>query len=396
MTLPSTYFDVLVKRDPEMVMYVRKDIKSLQGTQQVPFGSTDDYSQYFEKYISSVTKKVIEYAQNQIYPMGVSSPMEAEKLVNQFYDSEDYKSFMYCKQADYLTLTNFELFGKKSFHISSNLVEHLSQTNLEVDSELLRMPFDSCLFVYGSKTAIRAFHAFDIHEEVIDYSTPISVFAHSRPAEGGEKKIVFACWHANHKHSYSFVKRELLIRKNWSITQILKTDWDDIYSYSETNEPEEVPISELVLGKKNGDAIFYEKGLMFFRILINTILYLSSNQPDIVTRFSPYLNLQNRLKSLKSKSKINKITKQLAQSSQLDYSEVGGNLSPIIVDKIPSFGSSSSQVFVGKFVKRFIVRGHWRNQPCGHNRSEKTLVWIKPYYKGPEMAELVNKPYLVK
>ena len=45
---------------------------------------------------------------------------------------------------------------------------------------------------------------------------------------------------------------------------------------------------------------------------------------------------------------------------------------------------------------RFIVRGHWRNQAYGEKHSLHKRTWIHPYYKGPELAEVINKPYLVK
>jgi hypothetical protein len=32
---------------------------------------------------------------------------------------------------------------------------------------------------------------------------------------------------------------------------------------------------------------------------------------------------------------------------------------------------------------RWIVRGHWRNQPYGPDRSLRRLTWIEPYWKGP-------------
>ncbi|MBI4918178.1 MAG: hypothetical protein HY825_20240 [Acidobacteria bacterium] len=35
---------------------------------------------------------------------------------------------------------------------------------------------------------------------------------------------------------------------------------------------------------------------------------------------------------------------------------------------------------------RWIVRGHWRNQPCGPGRMQRELIWICPYWKGPEGA----------
>jgi hypothetical protein len=46
--------------------------------------------------------------------------------------------------------------------------------------------------------------------------------------------------------------------------------------------------------------------------------------------------------------------------------------------------------------KRFIVRGHWRNQACGEKHLEHKRIWIQPYYKGPELAEVINKSYLVR
>lgn len=40
--------------------------------------------------------------------------------------------------------------------------------------------------------------------------------------------------------------------------------------------------------------------------------------------------------------------------------------------------------------KRFIVRGHWRNQACGLNRSEHKLRWIAPFVKGPDNGEFLT------
>lgn len=35
---------------------------------------------------------------------------------------------------------------------------------------------------------------------------------------------------------------------------------------------------------------------------------------------------------------------------------------------------------------RFIVRGHWRNQSCGRQHSERRMRWIQPFWKGPKDA----------
>lgn len=45
---------------------------------------------------------------------------------------------------------------------------------------------------------------------------------------------------------------------------------------------------------------------------------------------------------------------------------------------------------------RFIVRGHWRNQACGASHKDHKRIWVLPYWKGPEMSEIVSKKYVVK
>lgn len=45
--------------------------------------------------------------------------------------------------------------------------------------------------------------------------------------------------------------------------------------------------------------------------------------------------------------------------------------------------------------KRFVVRGHWRMQPYGEKHALRKSIWIKPHWKGPELAEIINRPYKV-
>lgn len=39
---------------------------------------------------------------------------------------------------------------------------------------------------------------------------------------------------------------------------------------------------------------------------------------------------------------------------------------------------------------RWVVRGHWRSQPCGPQRSERRAVYIAPHIKGPDGAPLLH------
>jgi len=42
---------------------------------------------------------------------------------------------------------------------------------------------------------------------------------------------------------------------------------------------------------------------------------------------------------------------------------------------------------------RFIVRGHYRNQPTGPHRSLRTRIWIAPFWKGPEEGARIVHTY---
>jgi hypothetical protein len=45
---------------------------------------------------------------------------------------------------------------------------------------------------------------------------------------------------------------------------------------------------------------------------------------------------------------------------------------------------------------QFVVRGHWRNQACGLKLSQRKIMWIKPYWKGPEDAPINVRSHVLK
>lgn len=44
---------------------------------------------------------------------------------------------------------------------------------------------------------------------------------------------------------------------------------------------------------------------------------------------------------------------------------------------------------------QWLVRGHWRNQACGHGLLERRPTWIEPYWKGPEDAPINMRPHVL-
>lgn len=46
-----------------------------------------------------------------------------------------------------------------------------------------------------------------------------------------------------------------------------------------------------------------------------------------------------------------------------------------------------------KLHRAFVVRGHWRNQACGKRHSDRKLIWVKPFWKGPDSAVGIVRRY---
>lgn len=44
---------------------------------------------------------------------------------------------------------------------------------------------------------------------------------------------------------------------------------------------------------------------------------------------------------------------------------------------------------------RYMVRGHWRLQPCGPGRTERRYVHIEPHWKGPDCAPVAVRPHVM-
>lgn len=83
--------------------------------------------------------------------------------------------------------------------------------------------------------------------------------------------------------------------------------------------------------------------------------------------------------------------KQMERELKLDYRP--SNVKVIELRKREYVRSEETEAKVGTrtFHCQWVVDGHWRNQPCGPKRSERRLLWIAPYVKGPADMPLTEK-----
>jgi hypothetical protein len=308
---------------------------------------------------------------------------------------------------EFHSLVNFELSGSKTFRFADLLVEELAQTSSNVKAEYVHLPFNSCCFVIESRVAIEAFHQFltrdsDAAQAVTEemYATPLTVFVHEiepRDATLGHPGLLFLAFHGDGKYQWGMAKRQVLLNPTWDVERALHTDWDKVH--------EEAGIDAAGIGlsfshaghEAHGidDQSFYEDGLFFFRLLINMILYVTSSDPDLLPREvggGDAVSLARM--SSKERRTLRRETDRMAGLSVI---ETGSRLTALIVDpRAVEDVPRASSVRSGRYTVRFKVRGGFRPRRVGPGRKEVKIVWVREHWKGPEMAELVNRHYEVR
>jgi len=66
---------------------------------------------------------------------------------------------------------------------------------------------------------------------------------------------------------------------------------------------------------------------------------------------------------------------------------------PVKLDLRENVRSFEDGVRTGPLSMQFVVRGHWKNQPHGPQRSRRKLIHVEPYWKGPEDAPIAVRAH---
>lgn len=403
MALAPTYYDFVSKLRPFVVELAEQDAQELLSLPHSPavIRSVDDYASRYAKCIERLDMGILEHAAKQT---GLSVEQLKPYLATALPRAgAEYASLYATVNYEYHNLVNFALAGKKTFHFCDNLSEHLANTEINLKAGLIQLPFSTCLFTFTSRAVINAMHnirgdagRWDMNTAGLDYSAPVSVFLTEIPAGDGlpGRKLLICAWQAKLPNTgYLMLKRELYLGDDWTLEQALRTDWETLTPDNIGNGLS-VNLYEDSVSSQDDDK-FYTDGLAFYRIILNAVLYLSSDQPELTPKESPRKEIESRAKEIASLPKRRKLLQSRGRYSSLDYEEVGASVGPIVIQK-----GATEEGGVGvdgsKPLVRFMVRGHWRRQPHGPENQNRKLIWIRPHYKGPDLATAINRPYLVK
>jgi hypothetical protein len=243
---------------------------------------------------------------------------------------------------------------KKVFRFRDSLVEKLRLTHLKkVDTFFLRLPFESVVIATSDESALKisdVTHSYKINEIYLAMEERAGKKSLSVQAFDNKGDFMY-----NTQNSYSF--------------SVSLEEGDILKQVKEYNNP---MITDIV------------------HFVLSALLYLNSSQPDI-----------NPLPI--KKSPMEKLLRKQGQgnTSFIQYA-VGSN---ITIDRSWTDGSvdvvddeeEAKEKKYRSLTPRWLVRGHWRAQRYGANRSESKIIWIEPFEKGKDLSkELMDTSYNVK
>jgi hypothetical protein len=284
-------------------------------------------------------------------------------------------------------LMGFSLSGKRIFRVSHNLTELLSSTDFKLELDQLELPFDAFYIAWDHS---------DIHISHEDGTLyPLEgCYIHKTDEvdmSGGSKRNwtqINFMWVAK---GYKETELGITIDDNLYHIQIDMDKWR-----GELSSENFGPLKQLSGGdysdRDTGDALEMStkntdlRGLI--NLAINTVLYITSDTPDLKNIPSP--SSQIKLKNVGVK-KLGRLERKKSRASDIPYTEVGGAI------QIPGGPSSHASSKGNLHLRvRFQVRGHWRMQPYGEGLLKTKRIWIRPHFKGPDAAQVVHREFEVK
>jgi hypothetical protein len=260
-------------------------------------------------------------------------------------------------------MVNHELHRRKTFWVDASLAYMLGHTELDVLGRELRAPFASFALVFTDR------HVLSLLERVLsrEPACPLAGYilrvatVYVREVREGEERsleLQFACdaLGADLPHLLSFVlplpeERQVAATVDALVPRAIAS----------TDAPDMNP----------------RRGLL--RVAINAILYTTSAGVSHVPRTAP------------PKPRASGPRGPAPAFSADDVYFLPGTIDITNVRRMQELERAPQG---REMLRRYMVRGHFRRP--ARNWSDQTLRWIEPYWKGPDMAAVIERAYRLK
>ncbi len=136
--------------------------------------------------------------------------------------------------------------------------------------------------------------------------------------------------------------------------------------------------------------LMYSHTVEAFRYIMNVVLYATSTESDQMFRHasSDYRKLHERAMRTKGKKRKKLFARLRERDDNEQHIYLGGSFT---IDRKKEAEAPGGEGTGSKQKVRYMVSGHWRSQPYGKDRKLRRPTWIKPHWRGPEMAPVTER-----
>lgn len=307
----------------------------------------------------------------------------AYALVARGWTQEDAASDANMLGAHLFYLVNFALHGKRTFWIDEALAWMLSETELDIIGRCLRLPFPAFAFVLTDPGSLELGESFLSEEEDCPLrGQPLrSICAYvTREEPSGEEEPQAVCvsflFDARGDRWPYLVTRSLFIHPDQHLEAILDSRSPHV------DEAARDPVFSAPELKK------------LVHLVINAILYATSAHLEPIVLSSTLGRLTRGMAGKGSKKRAELQRRAAALRGNCSGEDVFHLPGHIEISKLRRYREMQRTESGRTLMKRFMVRGHWRRPH--QDWKDQRLRWIEPYWKGPELATVIEREYRLK
>ncbi len=129
-----------------------------------------------------------------------------------------------------------------------------------------------------------------------------------------------------------------------------------------------------------------------FRLAVNTTLYLTSPEADVVADRREVHSYHTKLQGVKAGHRREVLEKGLRKAKDRKCFIVGAKFR--LSSEYKATLTETGKKWVLKH--RVHVMGHWKWQVHGEKSSLRKHIFVKPYFKGPTYKEMIERGYVVR
>jgi hypothetical protein len=378
--LPISHYEWARSHHKNLFKFLEGDLKrlsrdNLQVEDILPPNSTCNEDDYLLAYMSYLRTQP---DMQQFF----TSPIAIEALANQLL--REYRSLMAYVHG-----------GRKTYYFSEGLTEGLCCTALNAPCSAFKLPVPGLQLVYANLFAREAMAALSKSAEGVYEDSVISVYVREDNLDiiGCRRLLIVGFERRGDIHAPRGFSRQLALRDDWTLEQALHTDWDKLNLQAQNELPGPGvywgPGHDETMEFRPGDAQpFLDEGLMVIRMVVNSVLYITSRNAELAEKLWPR-HVEPPLGEQRENSE---------HPGPDRWTLVGEHVDPvpIILDPRVQHDLGTPLKKHGlRYKVRFLVPGFWRRPPNSAPDAQKS-VWVKHHFRGPEMADVISNPYIVR